>query len=94
MDVDYTDDIVLLANRYTQAKSLLHSLEQSAGGISLHVNSDKIEYMCYNLKGDISTLNGGSLKLVDKFISLESSISFTGNDINVLQMKVQTVIDR
>ena len=40
-DVDYADDIVLLANTPAQAKSLLHSLERAAGGISLHVNADK-----------------------------------------------------
>ena len=81
-DTDYADDITLLANTPTQAKSLLHGLEKAAGCISLHVNSDKTEYMCFNHKGDISTLNGGSLKLVKKFNYLGSSISFTENDIN------------
>ena len=33
MDVDYTDDIVFLANTSTQVESLLHSLERAAGGI-------------------------------------------------------------
>ena len=61
-DTDNTDVIVLLANTPAQAKSLLHSLEWTAGGIVLHVNADKTEYMCFNLKGDNSTLNGGSLK--------------------------------
>ena len=37
-------------------------MEQAAGGIDLHVNSDKIEYMFFNQKGDVSTLNIGSLK--------------------------------
>ena len=64
MDADYTDDIALLAHTSTQAKSLLHSLEQAAGGIGLHVNADKMEYMCFNQKGDISTLNSVSLKPV------------------------------
>ena len=47
------DDIALLPNTLTQAKSLLHSLEQAAGDIVLHVNEDKTEYMCLNQKGDI-----------------------------------------
>ena len=85
-DTDYTDDIELLANTPTQAESLLHILEQAAGGICLHVNADKIEYMCFNQKGDISTLNGGSLKLVDKFTYLGSSISSTENNINMLSI--------
>ena len=46
-DIDYTDDLVLLANTLNQAKSLLHSLEQIARGISLNVNSDKRELMHY-----------------------------------------------
>ena len=64
-DADYVDEIALLANTPTQAEFLLHSLEQAAGGIGLHVNSDKTEVLCFNQKGDIFTLNGGSLKLVD-----------------------------
>ena len=73
-DADYADDIVLLANTSTQAESLLHSLEWAAGGIDLHVNT---EFMCFIQRGDISTVNGSSLKVVDKFTYLGSSISST-----------------
>ena len=73
MDVDYTDDIVLLTNSLAKAQTLLHSLEQAAAGIGLHVNTDKMAYMCLYQRGDISTLNGSSLKLVDKFIYLGSN---------------------
>ena len=38
MDVDYADDIALLANSTAQDESLLHSLEQATGGIGHHVN--------------------------------------------------------
>ena len=48
MYADYTDDLVLLANTPTQVESLLHSLEQAAGGFSLYMNMDKREYMCFN----------------------------------------------
>ena len=41
MVTDYADDIALLANTPTQDKSLLHSLEQAAGGIGLYVNTNK-----------------------------------------------------
>ena len=54
--------------------SLLHSLELAAGGIGLHVNTDKTEFMCLNQRGDISTRNGRSLKLVDKLTYLRSSV--------------------
>ena len=66
-DADYADDIALLANTPNQAETLLHSLERAAAGIGLHVNPHKTEYICFNQAGDISTLDGTSLKLVDKF---------------------------
>ena len=93
-DANYTNDIALLANTPNQAKTLLHSLERAAAGIGLHVNAHKTEYMCYNQTGDISTLDGTSLKLVDKFTYLGSSISSTKKDIDTELMKAWTAIDR
>ena len=72
-----TDAIELLANTPTQAETLLHSLELAETGIGLHVNAHKTEYMYFIHKGDISKLNGSSLKLVDKFTYLGSSVSST-----------------
>ena len=94
MEVDYADDIVLLANTPTQVESLLHSLERAVAGIGLHVNAHKTEYMCFNQRGDISTLKGSSLKLVDKFTYLGSSVSSTETDINTWLAKAWTAIDR
>ena len=91
---DYADDIALPANTLPQAETLKHSLKQAIGSVGLHVNADKTEYMCFNQRGDISTLNGGPLKLVDKFTSLESSISSTENDINTQLAKAWTAIHR
>ncbi len=81
-DADYADDITLLANTPTLAETLLHSLERAAVGIGLHVNAYKTEYMCFNQTSEISTLNGSSLKLVDKFTYQGSSISSTETDID------------
>ena len=91
-----TDDIALLANTPTQAKSLLHSLENAAYGIGFHVNADKTECMCFNQnpKGDISTLKGDSLKLVNMFTYFRSSVSSTENEINIRLAKAWIVIDR
>ena len=94
MDADYVDDIALLANTCTQAKILLHSLERASAGIGFHVNANKTEYMCFNQRGDISTLKGGPLKLVDKFIYRGSSVSSTKKDINMLLAKAWTAIDK
>ena len=93
-DTDYADDIALLANTPTPTKSLLHSLEQAAGDIGLLMNADKTEYMCFNQEGDISTLSGSSLKLVDKFTYLSSSILSTESDFNLCRVKTWTAINR
>ena len=93
-DTYYANDTALQANTPAQVKSLLHSLERAAGGIGLHVNADKTEFMCFNQRSDISTLNGRSLKLVDKFTYLRSSISSTKNDFNMQLVKDWTGSDR
>ena len=95
-DADYTDDIALLANTPNQAETLLHSLERAAAGIGLHVNAHKTKYMRYNQTGDIShfDLEGTSLKLVDKFTYLGSSVSSTEKYIDTPLTKAWTAIDR
>ena len=50
--------------------------------------------MCYNQTGDISTLDGITLKLVDKFTFLGSRVSSTEKDIDTRLMKAWTAIDR
>ena len=54
----------------------------------------KLNFMCFNQKGDISTQDGTSLKLVDKFTYLGSSVSSTEKDIDTRLMKAWTAIDR
>ena len=93
-DADYADDIALLANAPNQAETLLHSLEQAATGIGLHINAHKTEYMCYNQTGDISTLDGTSLKLVDKFTYQGSNVSSTEKDIDTWLTKAWTAINK
>ena len=93
-DTDYADDIAILANTPDQAETLLHSLERAAASIGLYVNAHKTEYMCYNQTGDISTLEGTPLKLVDKFTYLGSSIESTEKDIETRLAKAWTAINR
>ena len=83
-----------LANTPDQAETLLHSLERAAARIGLHVNAQKTEYMCYNQTGDISTLEGTPLKLVDKFTYLGSSVESTEKDIETRLTKAWTAINR
>ena len=51
-------------------------------------------HTCFNQRSDIFTLNGSSLKLVDKFTHLGSSVSSTETDITTQQAKAWTAIDR
>ena len=93
-DADYADDIALLANTPVQAETLLHSLERAAAEKGLYVNAHKTEYMSFDQRGDISTLNCSSLKLVNKFTYLGSSVLSTETDINRRLAKAWTAIDR
>ena len=43
INVDYADDIALLANTPAQTETLLYSLERAAGDIGLHVNAEETE---------------------------------------------------
>ena len=52
------------------------------------------DYLCFNQTGDISTLDGSSLKLVDKFTYLGSIVSSTEKDIDMRLTKAWTSIDK
>ena len=49
--------------------------------------------MYFNQRGDITTLNGSSQKLVDKFTYIGSSVSSTEKDINTRLEKAWTSIN-
>ena len=53
-----------------------------------------MEYMCFNQTGDISTLGSSSLKLVEKFTYIWSSVSSTEKYIDTRLTKAWTVIDK
>ena len=53
-----------------------------------------MDYLCFNWEGPISTQNGGPLKLVDKFMYLNSSISSTESNVIMLLVKMWTAISR
>ena len=62
--------------------------------IGLYVNAHKTEYMCCYQTGDISTLDGTSLKMVDKFTYLASSVSSIEKGIDTRLTKAWTAIGR
>ena len=84
---------VILANTPNQAETQLHCLARAAAGIGLNINLHKTEYMCFNQAGHISTRDRTSLKLVDKFTYLGSSVSSSVKDIDTRLTKAWTAID-
>ena len=60
---------------------------QASASISMYTN------MCFNQTGDISTLNGSSLKLVNKFTYIGNSVSSTETDIDTRLAKAWTAND-
>ena len=85
--------IYIMANALAETETLLHSVERAAAGIGHHVNAHKTEYMCFNQTGDISTQGGSSLKLVDKFTYLGSSVASIEKDIDTRLAKAWTASD-
>ena len=78
-------DWALLKNRDIRDKYVLelrNGLETLQEKTEKGTPYDETEYMCYNQTGDISKLDGASLKLVDKFTHLGSNVSSTGKDID------------
>ena len=76
-DTNSSDDLELLGNTPAYFESLLHRLEQAARSISLYLNSEKTDFMCFNQDGAISSLNDKPLKLVDQFIYINRMVSST-----------------
>ena len=80
-DAENADNIALLANTPTTAKPL--SIVWSRQQVTLVSMWMQTKRSTRVLIKDISTLNGGSLKLQDKFNYLGSRVSATKNDINM-----------
>ena len=72
INVDYTDDLVFLANTPAQDKSLLHYPEQAARVISLYLKADKTVFICFKQEGAISSLSDKLLEFVDSSCTLEA----------------------
>ena len=92
-DADYADDIVLLANTPIPTKTIYIVSNEQLLALASMSTQKKTEYMCFNQRGDISTLNGSSLKQVDKFTYVGSSVSSTEKDTNMWLTKAWTAID-
>ena len=93
-DADYADDIALLANTSALAKTLLHSLERAAGGIGLHVNTAKTEYMYFKSKRQHLHTKRWAFETSGQIHLPRKQCLINQKDINMRLAKTWTVIDR
>ena len=68
-DLDFADDIALVAEELEQAQDFLHCVQENAAKIGLHLNSDKTEFMSFNqVQGIVlKTVNNENIKKVNNF---------------------------
>ena len=67
-DMDFADDIALLANKLKDAEELLHLVEAAARNVGLGMNASKTKAMLYKgTPAEIRTLDGSRLETVDDF---------------------------
>ena len=84
-DLDFADDIALVAEELEQAQDFLHCVQENAAKIGLHLNSDKTEFMTFNEVQDtiLKTVNNENIKKIDNFKYLGAWIDDTANDVKV-----------
>ena len=82
-DLDYADDIALLETCIEHAKEQLAKLSEAAREVGLEINTDKTEYMTFNIppEGPQLTLNGNVINRVDDFKYLGAKMASTESDI-------------
>ena len=84
-DLDFADDIALVAEELEQAQDFLHCVQENAAKIGLHLNSDKTEFMTFNEVQDtiLKTVNNENIEKKDNFKYLGAWIDDTANDVKV-----------
>ena len=87
-DIEFADDIALLANCTTDAQTLLHTVEEIAASVGLRMNESKTKFMTEgNIVGDIVSLTGKNIEKVDDFVYLGSKIRASESDIDTRKAK-------
>ena len=83
-DLEFADDIALLADSLDNAQHLLLSLQEAAALVGLHLNEGKTEYISTSSSTDttIISIDGSEIKTVTYFKYLGSWIMDSGKDYN------------
>ena len=87
-DIEFADDIALLANSAIDAQTLLQTVEEIAASVGLKMNESKTKYMTEgNIEGNITSLNGENIEKVEDFVYLGSKIRASESDIDARKAK-------
>ena len=73
-DLDYADDVALLASNCTHMQEKSSRLQTIASFTELEINTQKAKIMRFNSKSQLIFINGTSLEDVDKFVYLSSEM--------------------
>lgn len=95
-DIDYADDLALLADTNSDAEKLLHILENAASEIGLYINCKKTKYIAQNQEQEtqIKSANDKNIESVDDFLYLGSYIESTAHDIDVRKAKAWSALNK
>ena len=83
-DLDFADDIALLADNLRDAEELLHRVEAAALKVGLGMNAKKTKAMLYKeAPSPIKTLDGSDLEIVHDFKYLGAWIASSEHDFTI-----------
>ena len=89
--VDKADDLGMFIDIFAKVESFFHWLELAVRYIGLYMNDNKNEFISFKLNGAILSLNGKSLKFVDRLLPLSNYISSRESDFYTLIGKIWTI---
>ena len=79
-DLDYADDIALLAHRHQDMQAKTNALATTAGCLGLKINTKKTRHLRMNSRTNESIMvNGEVVGEIDHFTYLGSKVSTSGN---------------
>ena len=85
IDLDFADDLALIAEEIKDAQEMLTRLEKEAAKVGLHLNAGKTEVMIFdqNAVTNLVASGGEQIKVVDDFKYLGSYVNSSSNDIKI-----------
>jgi len=80
-DLDYADDIALLADTVEAGQTFLDSVASVAAKLGLRISGPKTKVVSFRYDAPVITVDGTALAAVPAFVYLDSSISATSDDV-------------